>query len=207
MKDIVLIGAGGHAASCIDVIEAQGGFRIVGLVGLEHELHQRYCGHEVIATDKDLRRLASEYGNALITVGQIQSPFTRISLFQKAREAGFSLPAVVSPCAHVSRHAQVGGGSIVMHGVVINANARIGGNCIINTRAVIEHDVEVGDHCHISTGAVLNGGVHVGMSGFVGSGTVIKQGISIGSACLVGMGSVLRHPLPDGAVFWTGRLA
>ena len=51
MKDIVLIGAGGHAASCIDVIESEGRFRIAGLVGVKSELHLRLCGYEVIATD------------------------------------------------------------------------------------------------------------------------------------------------------------
>lgn len=44
MNDIVLIGAGGHASSCIDVIEAEDRFRIAGLVGTDAELHQHLCG-------------------------------------------------------------------------------------------------------------------------------------------------------------------
>jgi hypothetical protein len=71
--DIILIGAGGHAASCIDVIESDGRFRIAGLVGTAKELHQRFCGYEIIATDSDLQRLAREYRYALVTVGQIKS--------------------------------------------------------------------------------------------------------------------------------------
>ncbi|QKO22989.1 acetyltransferase [Rhodoferax sp. BAB1] len=207
MKDIVLIGAGGHAASCIDVIETHGQFRIVGLVGLEHELHQRFTGYEVIATDQDMPWLAKEYEHAMITVGQIRSARIRINLHQQARDAGFTLPVLVSPHAYVSRHAQIGEGSIIMHGAVVNANARIGCNCIINTRAVVEHDVLVGDHCHVSTGAILNGEVSVGGASFVGSGTMVKQGVSIGARCLVGMGSVLRQTLSDGSVFWTGKQA
>lgn len=207
MKDIVLVGAGGHAASCIDVIEMHGQFRIVGLVGLEHELHQRFAGYEVIAIDQDMPWLAKEYGHAMITVGQIRSARIRMHLYQQARDAGFNLPVLVSPHAYVSKHAQVGEGSIVMPGAVVNANARIGCNCIINTRAVVEHDVLVGDHCHVSTGAVLNGEVSVGGASFVGSGTIVKQSVSIGAGCLVGMGSVLRHSLSDGSVFWTGKQA
>lgn len=202
MNDIVLIGAGGHASSCIDVIEAEGRFRIAGLVGTDAELHQRVCGHEVIATDAELRRLAAQYRYALITVGHIKSAQSRIRLYEVALEAGFELPVIVSPHARVSAHASVGAGTIVMFGALINANARVGVNCIINSRALVEHDAEVGAHCHVSTGAILNGGVRVGAASFVGSGTLTKQGVSIGTACVVGVGSLLRHDLPDGASYW-----
>ena len=204
MKEIILIGAGGHAASCIDVIETEGCFRIAGLVGLEEELHQRLCGYEVIATDKDLHKLAAEYRHALITIGQIKLPQTRVDLYQQAREAGFTLPAIISPHAYVSKHARVGDGSIVMYAAMVNANASVGANCIINSRALIEHDVSVGDHCHVSTGAILNGNVHVGTASFIGSGALTKHGVSIGANCLVGVGSVVRHNLPGGAIFWPG---
>ena len=206
MKDIVLIGAGGHAASCIDVIETGGDFRIAGIVGMDGELNRRMCGYEVIATDKDLSKLASEYRYALITVGQIKSPENRIRLYRQARRAGFEFPCIGSAHAHISKHAHVGAGSIVMHGAVVNANARVGENCIINSRALIEHDAEVGDHCHISTGAILNGNVIIGDSCFIGSGALTMHGISIGANCLVGMASVVRHDLPGETTYWAGSV-
>lgn len=204
MKDIVLIGAGGHAASCIDVIESEGRFRIVGLVGVKSELRQRLCGYEVIAADEALSELAKEYRYALITIGQIKSGESRIRLYQQACAAGFEMPVIVSPHAHVSSHASIGPGSIIMYGALVNANAKVGSNCIINSHALVEHDAEVGDHCHISTGAILNGNVRVGAASFIGSGTVTKQGVSVGAACLVGMASVIRHDLPEGSKYWQG---
>jgi sugar O-acyltransferase (sialic acid O-acetyltransferase NeuD family) len=205
MKDIILIGAGGHAASCIDVIESEGRFRVAGLVGIESELHRRLCGYEVIATEDALDGLAKEYRCALIAVGQIKSSDSRIRLYGRALEAGFEMPVIVSPYARVSSHASVGPGSIIMYGAMVNANAKVGSNCIINSRALIEHNAEVGDHCHISTGAILNGNVRVGETSFIGSGTVTTHGISIGAACLVGMASVIRHDLPGGTSYWSRR--
>lgn len=204
MKDILLIGAGGHAASCIDVIEREGRFRIAGLVGVKTELRQRLCGYEVIATDDELHTLVKDYQCALITVGQVKSGESRIRLYQQACEAGFEMPVIVSPNARVSNHASIGPGSIIMYGALINANAKVGSNCIINSQALVEHDVEVGDHCHISTGAILNGNVRVGAASLIGSGTVTKQGVSIGAACLVGVASVIRHDLPEGSTYWQG---
>jgi sugar O-acyltransferase (sialic acid O-acetyltransferase NeuD family) len=195
--DIILIGAGGHAASCIDVIESDGRFRIAGLVGTAKELHQRFCGYEIIATDSDLQRLAREYRYALVTVGQIKSAESRRRHFNEAREVGFQLPVIVSPNAYVSQHARVGEGSIIMYGAMLNADARVGANCIINSHALVEHGANVNDHCHISTGVIINGGVHVGAGSFVGSGALIQHGVSIGAGCIVGMGSVVRRDLSE----------
>lgn len=207
MNDIILIGAGGHAASCIEVIESEGRFRIAGLVGMDEQLHQQLCGYEIIATDRELGKLSSQYRYALVTVGHIKSSEVRIRLYRQVRDNGFELPVIVSPHATVSKHAQIGEGSIIMFGAMVNANAKVGVNCIINTRALVEHDAEVGDHCHISTGAILNGNVRVGAASFVGSGAVTKHGVLIGAGCLVGMASVVRHDLEDNTIYRGGEAA
>ena len=198
---IILIGAGGHAHACIDVIEQHGQYQIAGLVGMQEEMHTRHLGYDVIATDADLPQLAKDYECALITVGQLQSPDKRIRLYQQAIELGFSSPSIVAPTAYVATHASIGAGTIVMHGAIVNARASVGMNCIINTTALIEHDAIVGDHCHISTGAILNGRVSVGSGSFVGSGSVIRDRISIGENCVVGMGLCVRHSQADNSRF------
>ena len=192
---LILIGAGGHAHACIDVIEQQGQYQIAGLVGMVDEVNTRYFGHEVIAADRDLPQLSKDYPYSLIAVGQIHTPDHRIRLYQQAIELGFQLPIIIAPTANVSRYATLGPGTMVMHGAVVNAGAEVGSNCIINTRAIVEHDATVADHCHISTGAIVNGDATIGIGCFIGSGTVIKEGVSVGPRCIVGMGLCVRHNL------------
>lgn len=203
--DLILIGAGGHARACIDVIDQQGQYHIVGMVGLPEELHSQHLGYEVIAIDDALAQLAQSITYALITTGQIQSGKLRKRLYQQATQCGFQMPTIIAPTAHVSRYASIGAGSIVMHGAIVNAGAKVGNNCIINTRALLEHDAVIADHCHISTGAILNGGVNVGACSFIGSGCVLKEGLSIGKDCLVGIGLTVRHSLTDSTHF-TGHV-
>lgn len=198
---LILIGAGGHAHACIDVIEQHGQYQIAGLVAMPEEMHAQHLGYSIIATDRNLAELAKAYQYVLITVGQIRSPDSRIRLYQQATELGFQLPVVIAPTAHVSRHATIGAGTLVMHGAIVNAGARVGNNCIINTRALVEHDATVEDHCHVSTGAILNGNVCIGAGSYIGSGSVIKEGVSIGKGCLVGMGLSVRHNQADHARF------
>lgn len=198
---LILIGAGGHAHACIDVIEQHGVYQIAGLVGMPEEIHTQHLGYTSIAADNDLFRLVKDYPYALITVGQIKTPAHRIRLYQHAYNLGFRLPTIIAPSAYVSRHATVGSGSIVMHGAIVNAGSRVGDNCIINTRALIEHDVVVADHCHISTGTVLNGNVKIGAGSFVGSGSLVKEGLMLGEGCVVGMSLAVRHNQPAHARF------
>ena len=201
---LILIGAGGHARSCIDVIEQQGQYQIAGLIGMPDEVLAKHLGYVIIGTDSNLPELAKNYRYALITIGQIQTAEHRIRLYQQAIHFGFQLPIIIAPTAHVSRHAILGAGTIVMHGAIVNAGAKVGNNCIINTLALLEHDAIVEDHCHISTSAILNGDVAVGAGSFVGSGSVIKEGVAIGKDCRVGIGLTVRHNQSDHARF-TGQ--
>ena len=159
MKKIILIGAGGHAHACIDVIELSGHFKIAGLVEKDHTNSQKNLGYPIIGTDDDLPDLRRDYEVALVTVGQIKSAATRVRLFDMLSDLKYKLPVIVSPRSHVSRHSKAGAGTIIMHDVIVNANAQIGKNCIINNKVLIEHDAVVGDHCHIATGAIVNGEV------------------------------------------------
>jgi len=200
MDKILLIGAGGHARSCIDVLEEENQFEIAGLIEKSASISNESLDYPVIGTDDDLKVLRQQYENALITVGQIKSSKVRIKLYQLLKELDFILPVIVSSQAYISKHAQIGEGSIIMHGVIINANAKIGNNCIINNKSLIEHDATIGDHCHIATGAIINGEVSVGNETFIGSGAVTKQAILIGKNCVIGAGVVLKNDIESNKV-------
>jgi sugar O-acyltransferase (sialic acid O-acetyltransferase NeuD family) len=193
--DLVLIGAGGHARSCIDVIEQEGKFRIAGLVGVTEEVDSRVLNYDVIGTDADLDELAARFKYALITIGQIASSKDRIRLFDLAVKAGFALPTIIAPSAYVSPHATIGEGTVIMHGAIINAEAVVGRNCIINSGALIEHKVQIEDHCHVSTGSIVNGNSSVGLGTFIGSGAIVRQGVAIGKNSIVGMGLSVREDI------------
>lgn len=185
---LLLVGAGGHARACIDVVEQEGRFAVAGLIGLPTEVGTTVSGYLVVGTDEDLPDVLRKHRQALVSIGQIKTPEPRLRAFSLLERSGVVQPAIVSPRAYVSRHAKVGVGTIVMHGAIINAGASVGRNCIINSLALIEHDVVIEDHCHIATSAAINSGVHIGRATFIGSGTTVRQSTRIGERCVIGMG-------------------
>jgi len=191
MKEILLIGGGGHCRSVIDVIEQECRFEIAGIVDKPEFLGTNVLGYSVIGNDCDLDSLAKKYQYALITAGQIKSPLLRIKLFNLAVKAGFKLPQIISPSAYVSKHSSIGKGVVVMHNAIVNVCASIGDNCIINTKALVEHDCLISEHCHISTNATINGGVTVKSGCFVGSGVTTKELITISENSFIKAGSIV----------------
>jgi sugar O-acyltransferase (sialic acid O-acetyltransferase NeuD family) len=197
LDKILLIGAGGHARSCIDVIECGNKFLIAGLVDKKGGNSNSNNGYSIIGNDDDLNMLIDDYKYAHITVGQIKTTKTRKNLFNRLKSIGFKLPVIISPNAYVSDNANVSEGTIVMHGAIVNAGASIGANCILNSQSLVEHDVTIGDHCHISTGSVLNGNVSVGNGTFIGSGVIVFNDIKIGSNCVISAGVTLKRSIDD----------
>lgn len=196
MKQIVLIGGGGHCAACVDVLAAVGEYWPAAITDKVESLGHDVCGHKITATDDDLPELIARFRNVLICVGQIKSPAPRRALYEQVKALEADLPTHVSPLAHVSARASVGEGCIVMHQALVNARACVGANVIINTRALVEHDVEIGPHCHISTGALVNGNCRIEAGCFVGSGVVLREGIRIGAESVIGCGAVVLADVP-----------
>lgn len=195
-NSIIIIGSGGHAISCADVIQSEGIFNIAGFVSNKIILNP-ILGISIVGVDEDLPQLVQTYQNACIGIGQIESSLPRSKIFEYLKTIGFELPVIVSPAAYISPKAKIGKGSIVMHGAVINAGAVIGANCIINSMALIEHGANIGDNCHISTGAIINGDVSIGSNCFVGSRAVIRNGISIGANSFLGIGLTVLTSVPS----------
>lgn len=202
MKEpIILLGGGGHCKSCIDVIEEEGKYSLIGITDKPDKIGQTMAGVPVIGTDDDLPELQKECNNFLITVGHIQSPDIRIKLFRLLISLGANLPVIQSPSAFVSRHAKIAAGTIIMHHAVVNTEAVIGNNCIINTGALVEHESHVGSHCHISTYAILNGQCTVGSYCFIGSRTVLSNNTSVPDHTLVAAGSVILKSLEKSGTY------
>lgn len=200
--EIILVGGGGHCKSCIDVLEIEGRFDIKGIIDLPKEFGKTILGYNIIGNDDDLPELAKRGFNFMITLGHMGNPKRRIELFNIIKTHGGKLPIIVSSTSQVSKHADIGDGTIIMHHAIINVGAIIGNNCIINSKALIEHDVSIGDDCHISTDANINGNSIVSDNCFIGSGTSIKNGLKIEKDTIIGIGSVVIKSILERGVYF-----
>ena len=73
MKKLLLIGAGGHATSCIDVIKSTKKFKVSGVVINKH--NQNYTKLEHIGNDQDLQKLRKNLIMPLLVLVKLRTSY------------------------------------------------------------------------------------------------------------------------------------
>lgn len=191
---IILIGGGGHAKVCIELLRAMGE-TVAYCVGAA-DSGADCLGVPVLAGDEHIARLrALGYRRAFVAIGGNR---LRLRLGDAARALGYELVNAVSPRAVVSPSARLGAGVAVMAGAVLNADALVGDLAIVNTGATIDHDCVLGTAVHIAPQCALAGNVTIGDGAFLGVGCKVIPGVVIGAQAILGAGAVVIGNIADG---------
>jgi sugar O-acyltransferase (sialic acid O-acetyltransferase NeuD family) len=182
--DIIIIGAGGHAGSVIDVINSTKHYSIKKLVDPKYPMAH---GFGVLQDDSKLKDYCKNAGIELgaIGIGSIFDFSAKLRGVELLRSAGLTAPALTASTAFVSPSAHIGWGTVIHHHAVVNAEAHVGEYCTINTSAVVEHDVLIGDYTHIAPGAVVLGGAKIGKYCLIGAGIIVPPGKVIESRSII----------------------
>ena len=195
---LVIVGGGGHAKVCIEVLRAQGLYEPIACVDPK-AAGGDVLGVPIVGGDESLPRLLAEGStHAFVAIG---SNALRERISKALLADGFELPAAVDPFTRVSPSARLGRGVLVMPGAIINAEAAVSDFAIINSGAVVEHDCRIGQAAHVGPGAVLAGCVTVGDRAFLGAGVKVRDGMSICADAIVGTGGSVVADIPLPGVF------
>ena len=175
MKDVVILGASGHAHVIADIIKAEDN-RVVAF--LDDDQSQSDCAGPISDYSK--------YQNCEFVIG-----IGNADVREKLSQLDLKWHTAIHPSAVISDSALIGEGTVVMPNAVINARSVVGKHCIVNTGAIIEHDNNIGDFSHISVGAKLGGTVSIGEKCWIGIGSTIKNNLSICNCTFIGAGAVV----------------
>ena len=187
-KDLIIVGAGGHARVVIDAAELQG-FNILGIVDTNyHEQDETIINYKVIGGFSELEHFDRKATNVFIAIGDAKE---RAAHFVEAKRMGFSIPKIIHPTAILSKYVMIGDGVFVNAGAILNAKVVIGDNSIVNTGSIIEHEVQLGEHSHIAPGCKIGGRVKIGNFTCIGIGSTIIDKIKIGDNVVIGAGSIV----------------
>lgn len=195
-KGVVVVGAGGHAKVCVELLRAMG-LQVDYCIGSGDGGAATCVGVPVLQGDEYIGRLREEeeYQDAFVAVG---SNRLREKLAAKVVAQGYRLVNAISPLAMISPSARLGSGVAIMAGATINADSVIADLAIINTGATIDHDCQIGRAVHIAPQCGLAGNVTVGDCSMLGVGCKVIPEQSIGANVVLGAGSVVISSIPDG---------
>lgn len=193
-REVLIIGAGGHAKVVADILLCAG-FTVIGFLDDDPTTWgQQRLGLPVLG---GIDTYAS-HGPAGLVMG-IGDNITRMQVVGRLGLQTDKLwrPAI-HPRATLAASVLIGHGVVVAAGAVVNPDSVLGDHVIINTGATVDHDCEIGDYAHIAPGVHISGGVRVGMGTLIGVGASVAPGRTIGVGAIVGAGAAVVHDLPDG---------
>ena len=188
---LVLAGSGGHAKIVIDIIELVGSNKIIGITTQDLNLNS-FQGYPVLGTDAELPKLFGRgIRYAAVGVGGFRDNERRKAVFSHIKGLGFNRIRTVHPSAIIARDVQIGEGSVICAGVVLNPGVSIGENVIVVTGSTVDHETIIDDHVLIAGGVSVGANVHVKEEAFLAIGSTVVSGMVIGKNSLVAAGAVV----------------
>ncbi|MEO8398077.1 MAG: NeuD/PglB/VioB family sugar acetyltransferase, partial [Chloroflexota bacterium] len=154
--NIIVLGAGGHGKVVADILKMRGD-SVVGYMDDDPALLEKEpLGLPVLGPIADYIR----YPDTHLIVG-IGSNRVRFHITQQVMEgeAATRWTTAIHPRASVASSTQVGAGTVIAAGAVVNPDTALGAHVIINTSSSVDHDCVIEDFVHIAPGAHLGGGV------------------------------------------------
>lgn len=189
---LIIIGASGHGKVVADIAIKMNKWQSIAFLD-DDESNKTSVGLEVIGKTAD----AFTYKDEVDFFVAIGSNATREKVQEKLVAEGLNLETLIHPSAVIGTDVEIGMGTAVMAGVVINSSSKIGNGCILNTSSSLDHDNIIKDYVHISPGVNMAGTVKVGKGSWIGIGSVLSNNVNICSGCKVGAGSVVIKDITE----------
>lgn len=183
-KDVIIIGAGGHAKVIADII-TKSNDNIIGFLDDNLSLQEKkiYLDKKVIGTTKDIDKYKEYYFVIGIGNNNIRENI--------ANDHDLKWYTAIHPSAIIANEVSIEEGSVIMAGSIINTGTKIGKHCIINTKSSLDHDNIIENYVHISPGATLAGTVNIKEKTWICAGATIINNITIAKNNIIGAGSVV----------------
>ncbi|MBU1093005.1 MAG: acetyltransferase [Firmicutes bacterium] len=193
-NNLIIVGAGGHGKVVADIAKLMSHWQ--SIVYLDDDL-EKYKGTKanVIGTISDAYKF-KETHDFFVAIG---SNCIREKISNKLIELGCKIVTIIHPQSIIGSDVEIGLGTVIMAGVVVNNSSKIGFGCILNTSSSIDHENIIDDYVHLSPGVRCGGNVTVGKRTWLGIGSVVVNNVRITNDCIIGAaGLVIKDVIDSG---------
>jgi len=202
MKNVIIIGAGGHAAEIDEYIKysqkvsGKNDLRVVGFLDDNPANYERYGftaplmggvkNHQVIE------------GHFYI-IGIANLKYRRLFV-DRYKAEGADFVSIIHCGAYISPSSSIGEGCIIGPNVNIGPKVIIGKYNIINSRSSLGHDTILGNYNFVSPNVCFSGFTEIGDENLFGINSATLPGIKVGSNNKIAAGMILDQDIGNDSV-------
>ena len=200
MKNVILIGSGGHAAELYEYIQFQNRIperepiQIVGFIDDDPKTYTHYGFVEpFLGSIKDHAIDTSVWYLMGIANLKYRKEIIESFVNQGARFTGF-----IHPTALIASSAEIADTVVISHNASVGPKVKIADHNILNSRCTIGHDSVLGKYNFISPQVAIAGNTTIGEGNLIGTNACTIPGVKIGNHNKIGAGAVVIKDVPDG---------
>jgi sugar O-acyltransferase (sialic acid O-acetyltransferase NeuD family) len=195
VRTLILVGAGGHAASCAD-IALMIGYQSLCFVDAQKD-GSRLLGFPIVSSVADA--CDGDVVAIFIAIGD-NAARQRVKEEVAGQFPNSEFPSLVHPTASLSHFSTIANGAVLMAGAIVGVNSCVGRFCILNTSASINHDCVMEEYSSLAPAVATGGRVCIGTRSAVAIGATIKHGVKIGKDVVIGANSYVNKSVADNVV-------
>lgn len=196
MNRLVFIGASGHGKVCAEIA---GKIGYKNILFLDDNSELLFCGgYPVTGATETFKRYLDGSTSFFIAIG---NPGIRQRITEEIEKESGQITTLIHPNAIIGDDVEIGSGSVVMAGAILNPGTVIGKSVIINTASSVDHDCCIGNYSHVSVGAHIAGTVNIGVRTWIGAGATVINNIYICNDCMIGAGAVVVKDINEAGTY------
>lgn len=190
MNKLIIIGASGHGKVCADIASKMNKWDEIVFLD-DNEKLESVMGFKVIGSSNQIKKYIGTH-DFFVGVGNNS---IRESIQEDLIRQNAKIATLIHPNAIIGLDVEIGRGTCLMAGVVINCSTTIKQGVIINTGTTVDHDCLIEDYVHLSPGVNVAGSVSVGKKSWFGVGSSIINNILVCDNCIIGAGGVVVNDI------------
>jgi sugar O-acyltransferase (sialic acid O-acetyltransferase NeuD family) len=202
MKDVIIIGAGGHSTEIDEYIKYSQkitGVKELNIIGFLDDNPLNYASYKLSAPllggVRDHNIIKGQY----YIIGIANLNYRRLFI-DKFKAEGAQFVTFIHCTAYVSESSWIGEGTIIGPHANIGPNVKVGNYTLINSRCSLGHDTIIGDYNFISPNVCFSGFSTVGNENLFGINCSTIPNIAVGNRNKIAAGMILDQNVGDDSV-------
>lgn len=204
MKNIIIVGAGGHGKELLSYIQdarkSDEDIQVVGVID-ENKPKSDWAKTNIIGNFDDLKKYLDSNKKKefsyITAVGNNQVRKKFVEIIDTMHCDNLKAFNLVHPSVYVGDEVELGEGICLAPGSMITTYSKVGKHCILNVNASISHDCIIGDYVNMNPGVTICGDVTIGKGCYIGAQATIIDKVSVGDWTVIGAGAVVTEDIPS----------
>jgi sugar O-acyltransferase (sialic acid O-acetyltransferase NeuD family) len=204
MKDVIIIGSGGHSAEIDEYIaysQKKIDQQLFNVIGFLDDNPANYLRYKFSAPLLGGVRDHIVRNDCHYIMGIANLKYRRLFI-EKFSSNGADFITFIHWTAYVSNSAQIGKGVVIAPNANVGPNVKIGDFTLLNSRSSMGHDTVVGKYNVISPNVCFSGFTNIGDDNLFGINSATIPGIKVGNRNKIAAGIILDKNVEDDSVIF-----